>query len=93
MKREKLPIGSVVQLKESTARVMVMGYLAVTENNQDTVWDYCGVQFPIGYMRVDEIYCFNHEQIEIICVYGYQDLECDEFLQTLESEVNKKNKK
>ena len=70
-----LPIGSVVQLKNSTARVMIAGYLTRSVSNPDYVWDYSGFKFPIGYMNNDEVYCFDQEQIEEILAMGYQDAE------------------
>lgn len=83
MNKEYLPIGTVVQLKNSTARVMIGGYLPMTDKSGKKVWDYSGFRFPLGFIRVDDVYCFDHEQVETICCYGYRDLECDEFMKEL----------
>lgn len=83
MNKELLPIGSVVALKNSTALAMIAGYLAVTQSDPERVWDYSGFRFPIGYTSDEEIYCFNHDQIETIYAYGYRDIEADIFMNRL----------
>ena len=83
MDKELLPIGSVVTLKNSTALVMIAGYLTVTRANLEQVWDYSGFRFPIGYTSDEEIYCFNHGQIEAVYAYGYRDIETDIFISRL----------
>ena len=75
MAKRLLPIGTVVQLYNSTARVMISGYLTTSSANPGYVWDYSGFKFPIGYVRDNEIYCFDEEQIEMIYALGYQDNE------------------
>ena len=78
-----LPIGSVVQLSESTALVMIAGYLAVSQSAPEYVWDYSGFRFPIGYTDDEEVYCFNHNQIDTIYARGYHDIEEDIFMSRL----------
>ena len=36
-----LPIGTVVLLKESTKRVMIMGVCQRSTDNDRAIWDYC----------------------------------------------------
>lgn len=83
MARELLPIGSVVQLADSTALVMVSGYLPVVPSRPDYVWDYSGFKFPIGYTDDEAIYCFDSEQIEIVYAHGYKDIEEEIFMNKL----------
>lgn len=88
-----LPIGSVVRLKDSTADVMVAGYMPVGDTRPGYVWDYSGFKFPLGYVRNDEIYCFDQDQIEVVLAMGYQDSEQFEFVDALMKAVeNIKNK-
>ena len=69
-----LPIGSVVLLKESTKRVMIIGVCQRQLNiDQDIIWDYCGCVYPEGYMGGDQIFMFNGNQIEQVYALGYQD--------------------
>ena len=84
MSKELLPIGSVVQLANSTGLVMVAGYLPVVPSRPDHVWDYSGFQFPLGYTSNDTVYCFDHEQIQVVYAYGYRDIEQDIFMSKLD---------
>lgn len=93
MTQELLPIGSVVQLTESTALVMIAGYLPVNSEQQDSVWDYSGFKFPIGYTSDEELYCFNQEQIETVYSYGYRDIETDIFMSRLAAAIEQMNSK
>ena len=61
-----LPIGSVVLLKESTKRVMIMGVCQRSTDNNETIWDYCGCFYPEGYLGSDKIFLFNNAQIDRI---------------------------
>lgn len=89
MENRLLPIGSVVQLKDSTASVMIAGYLAVAPAKPGYVWDYSGFKFPLGYVNDNEIYCFDQDQIEIVLGLGYQDREQFEFISKLEAAAEK----
>lgn len=84
-----LPIGSVVRLKDSTANVMVAGYLPIGDTDPGYVWDYSGFKFPLGYVHNDEIYCFDQNQIEEVLGIGYQDSEQFAFANALEAAVDR----
>lgn len=75
MWNELLPIGSVVLLKESEKRLMVMGFCQAKPEDTSVVYDYCGCLYPEGYMDADNIYLFNHEQVEQVYSIGYIDEE------------------
>lgn len=83
MAREFLPIGTVVQLTGSTALVMIAGYLPVSRSWPDYVWDYSGFKFPLGYTDDEDIYFFDHTQIETVYAYGYKDIEQEIFASRL----------
>lgn len=70
-----LPIGSVVLLKESTKKLMIMGYAQIAANDPETVWDYTGCVFPEGFIGPDKMFMFNQDQIEQVYALGYQDQE------------------
>lgn len=70
-----LPIGSVVLLKESTKKLMVMGFAQVAADDPSKVYDYVGCVFPEGFLGPDKTYLFNSDQIEKIYAVGYQDEE------------------
>ena len=46
-----LPIGSVVLLKNGTKRVMIYGYCAISEDETNAIYDYCGVCFQRAYLK------------------------------------------
>lgn len=79
MTNDYLPIGSVAQLKDSSALVMIAGYLPIWQAEPDRIWDYSGFRFPLGYTGDEEIYCFDQEQIEIVYAQGYRDIEQEMF--------------
>lgn len=70
-----LPIGSVVLLKESEKRLMVIGFCQAKPEDTSKVYDYCGCLYPEGYLDAEKIYLFNHGQIEKVYSVGYMDEE------------------
>ena len=71
-----LPIGSVVLLKDSSKRVMIVGVLQKQiKEGDEVVWDYSACLYPEGYMGPDKTFLFDHEQIEKVYAIGYQDEE------------------
>lgn len=70
-----LPIGTVVLLKDSTKRVMIMGVCQGSTKDLNKIWDYTACVFPEGFLGPDRMFMFNNEQIESIFALGYQDQE------------------
>lgn len=71
-----LPIGTVVLLKNSQKRVMIIGVIQKQiKDGKDVIWDYSACFYPEGYMGPDKTFLFNSEQIEKIFAVGYQDEE------------------
>lgn len=77
------PIGTVVVLRESTAAVMITGYLAESDQKPGYTWDYSGFLYPIGLRDERQVYTFDHTQIEQVLAIGYQDGESFAFLKQL----------
>lgn len=69
-----LPIGTVVLLKNSTKKVMIIG-VCQKEIESDLIWDYTGCVYPEGYMGPDKTFLFNNDQIDKVFAVGYQDEE------------------
>jgi hypothetical protein len=87
-----LPVGSVVLLKDSTKKVMIIG-VCQKEVGQDTVfWDYSGCLFPEGYMGADKTFLFNNDQIESVYSLGYQDEEQLQFKKKAEEVMERLRK-
>ena len=87
MENKRLPIGTVLLLKESTKRIMVTGYYQRTRDS-DKLWDYAGCLFPEGFVAADKIFLFDDEQIEKVYAYSYQDQEFFAFSDEVKKLVN-----
>ena len=81
MDYELLPIGTVVELLNSSIPVMISGYLSVMPSDPNKVWDYSGFIYPVGYDSDEDILSFNHNQISTIIAYGYKDIQEEQFVQ------------
>lgn len=67
-----LPVGSVVKLKNSTHRAMVIGVCQIAKDDHQ-LYDYIGCVFPEGYLGAENNILFNGDQIETIYMIGLQD--------------------
>lgn len=79
LKSEILPVGSVVLLKNSIKRLMIIGLLQAKPEDMKRVYDYCGCVYPEGYMNPNNIYLFDEEQIDKVYYKGYMDEEQEAF--------------
>ena len=70
--KQFLPLGSIVTLKESEAKMMIIGRSQVCEGVQ---YDYSAVLFPVGYTGSDQLFVFNNEDVDIMFYLGMQDIE------------------
>lgn len=70
MKEKYLPIGTVVLLKDAEKELMIVGFSAIDEDD-DEIYDYIGCPYPEGLMDTEEVELFKHEQIEEILYTGY----------------------
>ncbi|MBQ9459279.1 MAG: DUF4176 domain-containing protein [Oscillospiraceae bacterium] len=80
--KKYLPIGSVVLLKDSQKRIMIVG-VKQRQEDSDKVWDYSACLFPEGIIDPDKLYLFDAEQIERLYFIGLQDGESLAFLSKL----------
>ena len=75
-----LPIGSVIMLKNTPKKLMIVGIGRKEINgDKEVLWDYSAVGFPEGFMSADRTILFNNESIERVLSIGYQDEEQFEF--------------
>ena len=77
-----LPIGSVVLLKESQKRIMIVG-VKQKQADSDKVWDYSACLYPEGILNPERLFLFDAEQIERLYFVGFQDGEGMAFLDKL----------
>lgn len=67
-----LPVGSVVRLKKSEKRVMIVGILLQSDGVK---YDYISVMYPEGFMDQNHMYLMNHEDIDKVEFIGFMDSE------------------
>ena len=85
-----LPIGSVVLLKNSTKRLMIIGVAQVSQSEDGRkLYDYTGVLYPEGYMSAEKNYLFNLDQIDKLYAIGYQDDEALAFKEKADALMEK----
>lgn len=77
-----LPIGSVVLLKNSEKRIMIVG-VKQKQVGTEKIWDYSACLYPEGIIDPKKLYLFDSEQIERLYFIGLQDGEGLRFLDTL----------
>ena len=83
--KEYLPIGSVVQLKDGTKKLMIFGIIQSDQGDDDSQeYDYISVPYPEGNMGQDYQFLFNHEDIETVVTRGYEDYERSDLVSKLE---------
>ena len=80
--KKYLPIGSVVLLKDSKKRIMIVG-VKQKQVDSEKVWDYSACLYPEGILNPDKLFLFDSEQIERLYFIGFQDGEGLAFLSSL----------
>jgi hypothetical protein len=81
-----LPLGSVVQLKDTDKKLMITGILM---NNNGAQYDYISVMYPEGYIDAARMFVFNHEDISKVEFLGYMNSEFQMFRGSLAKELEK----
>ena len=84
MKKEFLPVGSVVLLKGGTKRVMITGFCSIDKENSDKVYDYTGCLYPEGIINSSELSLFDNDQIDKVYFRGFVDKEEEDFKRNLD---------
>lgn len=74
MKKNLLPIGSVVRLRDGNKRLMVCGRVQ-TDVATGKTYDYSACLYPEGMINSEEMYLFDNENIETLFFIGFQDEE------------------
>ena len=83
-----LPVGSVVLLKEAIKKLMIIGVLQTVRRDEEITnnYDYMGVLYPEGFLNLESVMLFNHEQINDVVFRGYENPERQEFIAYVEKE-------
>lgn len=72
--KEYLPLGTIVALKNTKKRIMIVGRLQTRETD-DKVYDYAAVLYPEGLIDSEHFYLFNQGDIQTLYYIGMQDEE------------------
>lgn len=88
MKDTFLPIGSVVLLTNTLKKVMITGYLVVSNNNSKIIYDYAGCMYPEGVISSEQVIVFNRNQIKEVIHTGLESLEEKNLVNKLMSYTN-----
>ena len=77
-----LPIGTVVLLKGGKKELMIISYCIIPAGDVydkngkvdvgETMFDYAGCVYPEGMITSDQLFAFNHDQIEKVVYKGYE---------------------
>lgn len=85
--KKYLPIGSVVKLRGTFKKVMIMGYLPVSMKDEKEKYDYIATLYPEGIIENDFNILFNHEDIRKVYAIGLIDEEQEMFMKDLSNDI------
>ena len=88
-----LPVGTVVLLKGGKKELVIVSYCIIPSGNvQEVVYDYGGCLYPEGLIRSDQLYAFNHDQIEKVIFKGYESSEQSNLSNVIKELINDKKR-
>ena len=86
---EFLALGSVVIVKGSTKKLMVISRaIAIPQNEGTRYYDYGACLYPEGLLG-DQLAYFNHDAIQKVVFEGYENEENELILETLKENLSK----
>jgi len=102
IKEKFLPIGTVVLLKGGKKELMIISYCIIPTGEvydkngkvemEETMFDYGGCVYPEGMITSDQLFAFNHEQIEKVCYMGYETDNQKEISKVLKAGMEERQK-
>ena len=63
----KLPIGSVIKIKNDSNRYIIIGKNVTKEN---TKYDYYCAKYPYGFVPGQELFYIQDEEVDLLCFLG-----------------------
>lgn len=88
MGNELLPVGSIVLLKNSTKKLMIIGVKQMDEKNPGKIYDYIGVPYPQGFLDMEMTFLFCNDDINDVFFMGYDNEENQKFHERLDRFFN-----
>ena len=80
-----LPNGSIVLLNDAVKRLMICGWYPEDEDGK--TYDYMGIFHPEGFVSIEYIFLFNHEDVKEVNFVGYNDSEFQVFAKRVTDEL------
>ncbi len=77
-----LPYGSVVSVKDRINKLMIVGYMVKAEGFK--TYDYCGIELPRGFQKMEDLIAFNNSSIKEVHYKGYTDETLASFYEDVE---------
>ena len=91
MKDGLLPVGSIVKIRFSKKKYMILGYYVGTMDKKDR-YDYVAVEYPIGLTSLNDVAGFSEDYVKHVLHRGLETENSKKFLASLKAEVAKANK-
>ena len=88
MTDELLPVGSIVKIRFSKNKYMIMGYY-VNDLEKQEKYDYVAVEYPIGLLSLNDVAGFSADYVKQVLHKGFETEESKEFLTKLKEEISK----
>ena len=103
IKEKLLPIGTVVLLKGGKKELMIISYCIIPAGDvydkngkvdvgDNAMFDYGGCVYPEGMLTSDQLFAFNHDQIEKVCFMGYETEQQKQISKVLVGGMEERNK-
>ncbi|MEG0266746.1 MAG: DUF4176 domain-containing protein [Bacilli bacterium] len=73
--KEILPLGSIVKLKGSNLKKIMICARIQEDRKTGTIYDYAACYYPEGIINASELFLFQHDNIDCIFYVGMQDSE------------------
>ena len=77
-----LPLGSIVTIKNSMAKMMILGYYLI-DKKDNKCYQYAGVIYPSGIPETNNFVLFNNKDIKEVIFKGYSTPESEAVLSEL----------
>lgn len=93
--KQLYPLGSIVRLKKGMKRIMICGRLQV-RNSDQKLFDYSACLYPEGILNPEEMFLFQHEDIDELVFQGYEDddeVKIKQYIENRKKEWLSKHKK
>ena len=88
MTEELLPVGSIVRIRFSKLKYMIVGYYANDHESKEK-YDYVAVNYPIGLITINDVVGFSEKNVKEVLHRGLETENSKKFLINLKLEVDK----